>query len=77
MTSQELIDEILGDPATRTGIVVVPWLYQEKINKTNNAVYQAARNMTAMYPHVKFYFLTPEKINKTEDRFLIETGVSL
>eukprot|EP00057_Strongylocentrotus_purpuratus_P031952 XP_786199.3 PREDICTED: alpha-N-acetylgalactosaminide alpha-2,6-sialyltransferase 3 [Strongylocentrotus purpuratus] len=77
MTSQELIDEILGEPATRTGIVVVPWLYQEKINKTNNAVYQAARNMTAMYPHVKFYFLTPEKINKTEDRFLIETGVSL
>nr|XP_054764200.1 alpha-N-acetylgalactosaminide alpha-2,6-sialyltransferase 5-like [Lytechinus pictus] len=77
VTSQDLIDEILGDPATRTGIVVVPWLYQEKIDKANNTVYQAARNMTAMYPNVKFYFLTPEKINKTEDRFQIETGVSL
>ncbi|XP_071495180.1 alpha-N-acetyl-neuraminyl-2,3-beta-galactosyl-1,3-N-acetyl-galactosaminide alpha-2,6-sialyltransferase-like isoform X1 [Diadema antillarum] len=77
MTNQELREEILANPITRTSIVVVPWLYQEHIDKSNNSVYSAARNMSGLYPDVKFYFLTPEKINKTEERFRIETGVSL
>ncbi|XP_011681157.2 alpha-N-acetylgalactosaminide alpha-2,6-sialyltransferase 5-like [Strongylocentrotus purpuratus] len=71
--------EILEDEDTRAKYVVVPWLYDEKINmttQTTHIVVKTARDFKKKYPEVNFVFLTREKYEASEKRFKLETGFS-
>ena len=73
--STDVQEELFGDPHERPDIVIVPWLYAEKISKSNR-ILKVTQNLSRTFPDVKFYILTPEKMNISEEIFTREVGIS-
>ncbi|XP_054764474.1 alpha-N-acetyl-neuraminyl-2,3-beta-galactosyl-1,3-N-acetyl-galactosaminide alpha-2,6-sialyltransferase-like [Lytechinus pictus] len=74
--SNELQDEILINASTRAEKIMVPWLYNVKVNEHSDMYYKSARNLSRLYPHVEFYLLTPDKMKIAESLFKTETGLT-
>ncbi|XP_072173057.1 alpha-N-acetylgalactosaminide alpha-2,6-sialyltransferase 3-like [Diadema setosum] len=70
----ELQKEILTDQATRAKYIVVPWLFEEKINMTTDFIINVARQLKQNFSYDNFVFLTPEKHSESETRFRLDTG---
>ncbi|XP_071491900.1 alpha-N-acetylgalactosaminide alpha-2,6-sialyltransferase 5-like [Diadema antillarum] len=73
--SQKFRNEFLLDNATRASYIVVPWLYEAEINMKKDRTVRIARGLNKKYPIAKFVFLTKEKHNESETRFLLDTGM--
>ncbi|XP_054765142.2 alpha-N-acetyl-neuraminyl-2,3-beta-galactosyl-1,3-N-acetyl-galactosaminide alpha-2,6-sialyltransferase-like [Lytechinus pictus] len=71
-----LRQEILVDEQTRASYIIVPWLYDEKINMSTHRIFKIARDFKGRFPQVNFVFLTREKYEASERRFKLETGFS-
>lgn len=56
--------------------IIVPWLYNVKVNQATDMYYKSARNLSSIYPHVEFYLLTPDKMKIAESLFQTETGLT-
>lgn len=74
--SNELQDELLINSTTRAEKIIVPWLYNVKVNQATDMYYKSARNLSSIYPHVEFYLLTPDKMKIAESLFQTETGLT-
>ncbi|XP_072018574.1 alpha-N-acetyl-neuraminyl-2,3-beta-galactosyl-1,3-N-acetyl-galactosaminide alpha-2,6-sialyltransferase-like [Amphiura filiformis] len=72
----ELQKELFGDVHERPDIVIIPWLYAIKINRTTDRAWNTAQNLSRTFPDVKFYVLTSEKMNFSEEIFTKEVGIS-
>ena len=72
----DLQNELFGDPKERPDVVIIPWLYSQKINKTSDSAWNTAVNLSKWFPEVQFYVLTPEKMNLSEAIFTKEIGIS-
>ncbi|XP_033097076.1 alpha-N-acetyl-neuraminyl-2,3-beta-galactosyl-1,3-N-acetyl-galactosaminide alpha-2,6-sialyltransferase-like isoform X2 [Anneissia japonica] len=61
---------------TRPEVLIIPWLFSEKINRKTDPIYNIAMNLSKNYKDVDFYFLTSNKMTISEDLFRKETGLS-
>lgn len=68
--------ELFGDPDERPDVVIIPWLYAATINKTTDRAWNTAIELSKLYPDVEFYVLTSEHMNKSEEIFQHEVGMS-
>ncbi|XP_072173058.1 alpha-N-acetylgalactosaminide alpha-2,6-sialyltransferase 5-like [Diadema setosum] len=74
-TRWKVRNEILIDESTRASYIVVPWLFEAEINMTTDRTFRVARRLKQRHPRAKFVFLTKEKHNESETRFLLDTGM--
>lgn len=72
----EMKDEILRDDQTSTDFVIIPWLYETVINKTDDPVYLLAQNYSKEFPSVEFYLFTKEKLQQTGREFEKQVGMT-
>lgn len=72
----EMKDEILRDDQTSTDFVIIPWLYETEINKTDDPVYLLAQNYSKEFPSVEFYLFTKEKLQETGREFEKQVGMT-
>lgn len=59
-----------------SSITLIPWLFRKSLNKTVDASYRMAVNLSTAYPDMSFYVSTPQWIAESEELFKVETGIS-
>ncbi|XP_071953882.1 uncharacterized protein [Antedon mediterranea] len=74
MNETERVDEIFVDTRTRTKKAVIPWLYNDTINKTSDKYYDLVRNFSLRYPDIEFFVISPKMIEDVENIFTEEVG---
>ncbi|XP_033113902.1 beta-galactoside alpha-2,6-sialyltransferase 2-like [Anneissia japonica] len=73
MNQTERVDEIFVDGKTRTNMAIIPWLYNDTINRTDN-YYELVRNFSLRFPDVEFFVISPRMIESVENIFTEEVG---
>lgn len=68
--------EILVNASTRTGKMIIPWLFGVKSNKRRDKHYLIAKNFSETFPSTEFYILSSSKMAEAENIFQSETGIS-
>ncbi|XP_033115173.1 alpha-N-acetylgalactosaminide alpha-2,6-sialyltransferase 6-like [Anneissia japonica] len=68
--------EILSNVTTKPDKLIVPWLYNIKINKATDKYYNLAKNFSLKYDYKDMYLLDNEKMKYAENTFQKETGLT-
>ncbi|XP_033103702.1 uncharacterized protein LOC117106436 [Anneissia japonica] len=71
----ENILEMFYKNTTRTKFLLIPWLYNTTVNKTTDMYYAILRNLTEMFPDVKFYVPSQKAMDAAETIFEFEIGI--
>ncbi|XP_072035295.1 uncharacterized protein [Amphiura filiformis] len=68
--------EMFADNRTRTEMVLINWMNTVHVDVYSDQEYRYAILLAHLYPDVHFYAFTPEKMNRTQELFKNETGIS-
>ncbi len=74
--SLEVQYEIFTNTSTKTERLIIPWLYNVRINKRRDKYYNIAKNFSKVYSDTEFYVLSSSKMAHAENIFKTETGIT-
>ena len=68
--------EVFTNASTKTERLIIPWLYNVRINKRRDKYYNIAKNFSKMFSDTDFYVLSSSKMAHAESIFKTETGIT-
>ncbi|XP_022105473.1 alpha-N-acetyl-neuraminyl-2,3-beta-galactosyl-1,3-N-acetyl-galactosaminide alpha-2,6-sialyltransferase-like [Acanthaster planci] len=68
--------QIFVNRSTRTQRLIIPWLFNTRVDKRKDKHYAIAKNFSKTYTNTEFYMLSSSKIAFAENLFQTNTGIS-
>ena len=74
--SQSDQHQIFVNQSTRAERLIIPWLFNTRVDKKKDKHYSIAKNFSKTYTDTQFYMLSSTKMAFAENLFQTDTGIS-